>query len=275
MTATSHYDRFTGPGAENYERYFVPVIPTPLAHTLLAQADLQPGERVLDVACGTGIVARLAAERVGPGGAVTGVDVSPDMIALARSLTTTACTGSQAPIEWREAKAVALPVDDQSFDVVASQLGLMFVEEKGAAASEIRRALTPGGRVFINVPGEIQAPFVAMGKALARHVDPQLEGFVHALFSMPDPNELERLLTGVGLTEVETRLEHRAFRLPPPADFLWQYVNATPMGALFADVPDEVRAAVEADVVEQWQPFVAVDGAMRYEQPIVWGTARG
>lgn len=269
MTTQSHYDNFTGPGAENYEKFFVPVIPAPLAETLLTRAELQPGERVLDVACGTGIVARLAAEAVGPTGSVVGVDVAPDMLELARSLS----VASGTPVDWREGKAEALPVDDDSFDVVASQLGFMFVEDKTAAVGEIRRALAPGGRVIVNVAGAVQELFTIMGEALARHIDPQLEGFVHAVFSMHDPAELEGLLTEAGLSDVTVRTEDTTFRLPAPADFLWQYVNATPMAALFADVPDEVRAALEADVVERWQPFVDGEG-IEYRQPVVWATAR-
>src|SRR5688572_18788370 len=77
---------FTGSAPRNYERYFVPVIPEPLAKDLIARAQLRPGERVLDVACGTGIVTRLAAEKVGPTGTVAALDVNPEMLKEARSL---------------------------------------------------------------------------------------------------------------------------------------------------------------------------------------------
>ncbi len=82
---TASYRRFTGTGAENYQRYFVPAIATPVSGELLRTAALGPGDRVLDVACGTGVIARLAAEQVGPTGSVTGIDVAPDMIDVARS----------------------------------------------------------------------------------------------------------------------------------------------------------------------------------------------
>ena len=85
---TPSYRNFTGTGAENYQRYFVPAIAKPVSAGLLDAADLQAGERVLDVACGTGVIARFAAEHVGPRGSVTAIDVAPDMISVAKSTAT-------------------------------------------------------------------------------------------------------------------------------------------------------------------------------------------
>lgn len=109
-----HYRDLTGTGAENYEKYFVPAIGEPVSAELLRAAALQPGEHVLDLGCGTGIVARQAATAVGASGAVTGLDVAADMIAVAR--TRTPLPG--AAIEWREGDATSLPFTDGSFDVV-------------------------------------------------------------------------------------------------------------------------------------------------------------
>ena len=106
MTTVS-YRSFTGTGAENYERYFVPKIATPVSVALLEAAALQPGERVLDVACGTGLIARLAAERIGSSGTVTGLDLSPDMIDVARAV-------SPSDIRWHVGDAASLPFADDS-----------------------------------------------------------------------------------------------------------------------------------------------------------------
>lgn len=268
MTQVS-YRGYQGSAAENYERYFVPAIATPVAGDLLESADLRAGERVLDLACGTGLIARLAAERVGPTGTVVGVDVAPDMIEVARSVPVPEGTS----VEWHEADAASLPLPDDSFDVVLCQMGLMFVEDKGAALSEIRRVLAPGGRLALNTPGTIQRPFEIMDEGLARHISPDLAGFVRVVFSMPDPEGLRRLLEDAGFREIEATGTTTTLRLPPPADFLWQYINLTPMGAFVNPAPDEAKTALERDVVARWQEYVE-DGTTVVDQPMVIATGR-
>lgn len=108
---------YGGTAAENYQRFFVPTIGAPVADDLIAIAGLQPGERVLDVACGTGVVTRLAAERVGAAGSVTGLDINPGMLAVASS-----ATPSDMSINWHEANAESMPFSDSAFDVVLCQM---------------------------------------------------------------------------------------------------------------------------------------------------------
>jgi len=95
---------YHGTGPENYEKYFVPAIGAPLADDLIAVASLRPGEYVLDVACGTGVVTRRAAKQVGNKGFVVGLDVNPGMLSVAR-----AATSSDSAIDWYEASAEAMP----------------------------------------------------------------------------------------------------------------------------------------------------------------------
>jgi SAM-dependent methyltransferase len=120
MTQQMSWKTYSGGQAANYERYFVPAIGAPLANDLIELAELRPGERVLDVACGTGVVTRLAAERV-DGAAVAGLDVNPGMLQVAREVT------GDAAIEWHEASAEALPLGDETFEVVLCQMGLQFI----------------------------------------------------------------------------------------------------------------------------------------------------
>jgi SAM-dependent methyltransferase len=268
MTGVS-YRTLTGNGAESYQRHFVPAIATPVSAGLLAAADLQPGERVLDVACGTGIIARLAAERVGPGGAVSAIDLSADMIDAAKAVPAPA-----APIiEWHVGDATSVPFDDGQFDVVTCQMGLMFMADRTAALAEMRRVLVPGGRVVVNTPGAIQPPFALMEQAIVDHISADLGGFVRAVFSMHDAPAVAELLRGAGLHDVDAIESTATFQLPSPAEFLWQYISVTPMAPVVAKAPDAAQTAMEQQVVETWQPYV-VDGGTPLDQPMVIATGR-
>jgi SAM-dependent methyltransferase len=266
--STVSYRDFTGTAAENYQRYFVPAIATPVSAGLLETARLQPGEHVLDVACGTGVIARLAAEAVGSTGSVTGIDLAPDMINVARA--TPAPAGP--PIDWHVGDATALPFPDGTYDTVLCQMGLMFISDRPAAVAEMRRTLVPGGRAVISTPGAIQPPFEILERALVEHIDAGLGGFVRAVFSMHDPGALAAILRGAGLRDVTATVKQATLRLPAPAEFLWQYINLTPMGPIVAQAPGAARKAMEADIVEGWQPYVGEGGAVAGEQPMVFAS---
>jgi ubiquinone/menaquinone biosynthesis C-methylase UbiE len=252
-------DKYGGSGPQNYQRYFVPSIGAPVAEDLIQAAALRRGERVLDVACGTGVVTRLAAERVGERGFVAGLDVNPGMLDVART-----STPAGTSIKWHEASAEQMPFSDEAFDVVLCQMGLQFIPDKLAALREMRRVLTAQGRLLLTLPGPIPAPMAAMEQALVRNVSPESGAVAQIVFALHDADELRELASAAGLREVDLRSAVKQLRLPPPADFFWQYVHSTPLSAVVADLGDERRAALERDVCGRWQPFVA-DGALRLE----------
>ncbi len=255
MTQTPAFGRgYAQDAAENYERYFVPAIGAPVAADLLEAASIRPGERVLDVACGTGIATRLAQERVGSDGRVAGLDPNPGMLAVARQ-----AAPPEPPIDWYEAPAEAIPLPDKGFDVVLCGMGLQFFSDKEAALSEIRRVLVDGGRLVANLPGPTPPPLEAMAQSLAEHVSPDVAGFVHLVFSLHDPDELRRLATAAGFSNVHVRSSPKHLELPPADDFLWQYIHSTPLAAFLSDVDDQRRAALQRDYATRCQGF-AKDG---------------
>lgn len=250
--AELHFGKAYGENpAANYERFFVPSIGAPLAATLVEMAALRTGEHVLDVACGTGIVSRLAAERVGHTGTVAGLDLNPGMLAVAQS-----ATPPELQIEWHEASAEAMPFPDASFDAVLCQMGLQFVPDKQAALREMRRVLAPGGRLILNLPGPTPRLLAIMEEALSRYVGPEAAGFVNQVFSLHDTTEIQELLTVAGFHDVFVQADTKAQHLPAPAEFLWQYISSTPLWGAVARIDDEKRGALERDVVEQWEEFV-------------------
>ena len=257
-TSTSLYAKYAASAAENYERHFVPAIGTPFARRLLAAAQLARGERVLDVACGTGVAARLAAEAVGPSGTVAGLDPTAGMLALARSV-------SPATIDWHEAPAEAMPFPDGAFDVALCSMGLQFFTDKVQGVREMHRILVPGGRAVVSTPGPTPPLFEAVGAALTDHLGPDASRFVNVVFSVHDPAETRALFAEAGFEEAEVEVGRIALRLPPPADFFWQYVQSTPLAAVAAGLDETARTALERDVVERCQPFV--DGGATVMEP--------
>ena len=253
---------------ENYERFFVPAIGAPLANELIKTAALRPGERVLDVACGTGVVARLASKLVGAAGTVAGLDINPGMLAVARSTTPT-----DMAIDWHEASAEAMPLADAAFDAVLCQMGLQFMPDKHTALSEMRRVLAPGGRLILNVPGPTPQLFEFMRGALARHIGAEAAGFVNHVFSLHDTAELQNLINGAGFRDVSVQADTKSLRLPAPEEFLWQYVHSTPLASAVAQVNDERRGSLERDVASKWQEFVK-DRTLVLQVRMVVATAR-
>lgn len=252
----------------NYERFFVPVIGAPVAADLIRIAALRAGERVLDVACGTGVAARLASQQVGAAGSVAGLDINPGMLAVARSV-----TPSGVPIEWHEASAEAMPLPDASFDVVLCQMGLQFMPDKHAALREMRRVLTPGGRLVLNAPGPTPRLFSIMAEALSRHVGAEAAGFVNRVFSLHDTTEIQHLVRDAGFHDVSVQADTKPLRLPSPEEFLWQYIHSTPLASAVEQVDDAHRGSLERDVIAKWQEFVK-DRGLEIQVRMVVATAR-
>ena len=268
MSNQSYGKAFVGNVPENYQRYFVPAIGAPLANDLIETADLHPGERVLDVACGTGVVTRLAAQRVGTNGTVAGQDLNPGMLAVAR-----ATTPPGMSIQWHEADAAKMTLADASFDVVLCQMGLQFMPDKRAVLGEMSRVLVPDGRLILNVPGPTPPLFEVMGEALARHVDAEAKGFVNHVFSLHDTAELQKLIETSGFRDVSVHADNRWLRLPSPEAFLWEYVHSTPLAGPVAKADREQLKSLERDVVARWQEFTD-NGSMMLKLRIVVATAR-
>jgi ubiquinone/menaquinone biosynthesis C-methylase UbiE len=261
------YRSFGGTAAENYQRFFVPSIAEPVAEELMVTARLRPGERVLDVACGTGVVTRLAAKQVGAAGSVAGLDVNPGMLAVARSE-----TPSNISIDWYEASVESMPLQDKAFDVVLCQMGLQFVPNKLAALREMQRVLNAGGRIYVTVPGPKPAIFEIMTDALARHLSREAASFVDLVFSMHDVGELTELMRSAGFREIAVQAKSKDLRLSPPKDFLWQYIHSTPLAAAAAQADSRKLDALERDVCKQWQEFSA-SGSLADQVTMTTGTA--
>jgi len=265
-----------GDSAVMYERYLVPAVTLPWAFDLVERVGVRPGDRVLDVACGTGAVARVAAERVGDGGSVAGLDVNGAMLAVARSLT----SASAAQIEWYEDSALALPFDDHEFGVVLCQLGLQFFPDRPAALREMRRASTPGGSVAASVFAAIERnPAThALSDALDRHVGRGASFAKRNEHSLADPEELVALFVTAGMADVRVETVARTVRFASAAEYVRIQFVATPVAALLSGREPAARerliGLVSEDVSASLAPFVSDDGlAFPQEVHIALATA--
>jgi SAM-dependent methyltransferase len=201
--------------AETYERYMVPVLFGPWARRLVELIDPQPGERILDVACGTGIVARTAAAHAGAGATVIGLDISPGMLDVARA----ASDADSSDIRWVEGQAEALPFPDGSFDVALCQFALMFFRDRLVALSEMHRVLDDDGRIGIAVWQEIERhPFYqTLHDVIRWHLG---SSGVADIFALGDAETLRTMIAGAGFHTVSIRSLSMTARFPDPERFL-------------------------------------------------------
>ena len=195
---------------EIYERALVGPLFRPFAEQLIGRAAPDRGDSVIDVACGTGIVARVARERLGPASRIVGVDVAPAMLAVARQVDST--------IDWRLGTAVTLPVaTGESFTIVTCHQGLQFIPDKPAAIREMRRVLAPGGRLAVATWCSLEdTPAVRDLNAVAeRHVG----RIVDSRHSFGDGTALKDLLVDAGFSGVNVETAAHDVRFPDGALF--------------------------------------------------------
>jgi len=249
--------QLSGNAAERYERVLVPAIFSPWAADLVALAKLRPGERVLDVACGTGVVGRLAAERVGPKGHVTGLDLNESMLEVARSQPIPA---GAAGVAWVQSSALAMRVPDSSFDVVLCQQGIQFFPDPPQALREMIRVLVPSGRVFTSV-WEGSTPYTtAMWSAVERHVGADAATTLRKSRAIEDPKALQDLMIQVGFRDVKIIHQTRTARLPAVGDFILRHLAATPVAQAVEALSDSARKALSEDAATALRPYADGDG---------------
>jgi ubiquinone/menaquinone biosynthesis C-methylase UbiE len=248
-----------GSAPETYERELVPAVFGPWAPILAELAHPEPGDRVIDIACGTGIVARLAAARVGTSGVVVGIDLNPGMLNVARSLRP---MDNSAPVQWQEASADKLPFSDGSFDVAYCQLGLQFFADRPAALREMRRVLSAQGRLAVRVWCSIQESpgFATFAEMLERNVGPAAATIMRAPFGLSDADELNRLVAAAGFRDIAVQRRVGAIEFPSVERFVVSYVAGSPLAGHVLQTSDEARANLTADTKVALEKYVGSRG---------------
>jgi SAM-dependent methyltransferase len=212
-----------------YENDFVPAIFAQWPPVLAELAGIKPGDRVLDVACGTGVLARDAAARVGPTGRVTGLDLNEGMLSVARRL--------QPEIDWRQGDAGKLPFQDGSFDAVLSQFALMFFPDRVAALREMWRVLTTGGRLAVAVCAPIAHAegYSVLAGILRREAGSDAAAMVEGYFTLGDEAELERLSMTAGIVGARALTREGWARFASIDELIRIEIKGSPLAALVDD----------------------------------------
>ncbi|WP_175439192.1 class I SAM-dependent methyltransferase [Streptomyces vilmorinianum] len=239
--------------AENYETLLVPLLFEPWAEGLVDLVDPRPGERVLDLACGTGVVAKKAAARVGPDGTVTGVDINADMLAIARS----GAPADAAPvITWKQADALDTGLADSAFDIAFCQQGLQFFGDRLTALRELHRVLVPDGRVALSVWCDRRSPGFHPFESAFRNVLPapgEAVRFLQAIFDLADADELDHLLTTAGFQDVTVTRTTRTVRCASARAWVETFLGAAPL----PEIAPADRDRIASEVSQELSPCVA------------------
>ena len=221
---------------------------------LVELLSLQLGQRVLDVACGTGSVTRHIRGQVGSEGRVVGLDFNSNMLEVARRI---------APdIEWREGNVLNLPFSERAFDAVVCQQGLQFFPDKSQALREMHRVLDPKGTLALALWCTITTSpgHHALAQGLERHVSQEAATLMYNVFGLGEAKTIRDLLEEAGFREVQIRREERMARFPSPDDFTTYVVKGSVLGRTGVQVSDEALKALIDDVNETLRPYGQPDG---------------
>ncbi|HEY7554023.1 MAG TPA: methyltransferase domain-containing protein [Candidatus Binatia bacterium] len=237
-----------------YERVMVPAVFGPWAKDLLDTAGVASGMRVLDVACGTGIVARLAAPQVGPTGRVVGLDSNEAMLAVARAQP----MPMGAQVEWRHGDTTKLPFPDEQFDSVLCQHGLQYVPDRTAALREMKRVLATGGRLALSVFSQ-SIGYQIFEQTAAKFVGEQAAAIMREPFALNNLDELSGLLRMMELSAMEMHTKTLPARFPSASDFI-EYQLGGRLANAVSTLSDEIRTALVAALRKAFEPYVGPDG---------------
>jgi SAM-dependent methyltransferase len=253
--------------ATGYQEVLVPALMQEWAPRVADAAAIGPGDRVLDVACGTGVLTREAARRAGPSGAVTGLDLSPEMLTVAARL--------NPELRWQQGSGQSLPFPDQSFDAVVSQFGLMFFPDQVAGLREMMRVLAPGGRLAVAVWGSLAVtPAYAAEVALVERLagSAAADG-LRAPFMLGDPQRMVELCKAAGVKGARVAMQPGRGRFPSIRTMVEVDVRDW-LRIVGITLDDELIEKILGEAETALRPFLTVDGSgVSFDSPAVLATA--
>jgi SAM-dependent methyltransferase len=244
--------------AEVYESCFVPAIFGAWAGPVADAAGIRAGNKILDVGCGTGVLAREALRRVGQEGQVVGLDLNEGMLAVAAR--------AEPNIEWRRGDAASLPFEDSSFDVVVSQFALMYFPDRVASLREMWRTLAPGGRLAVAAwaPIDHARGYQILVDIALRQCGRAAADVLAAPFVLGDRAELAELVVSSGISGANVTLHEGSIRFPSVKEFIRIEVKGSPLAEMLSDdvmqtLATESEHALEEFVVPSGEIIMPMD----------------
>lgn len=261
------FEKFYDAGAEAYDRNFGHVS-REFVPRLLAAARVEPGQRVLDIATGTGIAAEIAAEAVGPSGHVVAADISRPMLDRARERLGRLANTS---VSHEDGQALSLP--DGSFDAVLCSMALMLFPDPSRGLSEFHRVLREGGRAAVSVNTTPDRSFITrINVAIGRHVPSRARAAAH-YFSLGDPAHLRGLFETAGFREIEIASEVRRYGFPSFEAYFDSVERGSGVtGTEYAALPEDIRRAVREDVRRELEGDAGSCGPIEVPVEILFGS---
>jgi ubiquinone/menaquinone biosynthesis C-methylase UbiE len=242
--------------AKIYEEFYLPGLFAEWAPRVIDAAGIQLGQRIVDVACGTGVLAQAVADRVGTTGSTVGVDINAGMLNIARE---------KAPeIEWHQAPAEALPLDDDSVDGVVCQFGLMYFDDQRTGIEEMMRVLRPGGNLAVVVWDKLEnCPAYAAEEQLFQRVLGE-EYADEAPYSLGDPQVLQQLFTSAGASDAKIRTHEGTARFSSIDDWIYTDVKGWTIGD---EIEDEKYERLLREARQELACYVTPEGTVAFSTP--------
>lgn len=253
MTEKHLAPKITDDFVKMHDDFLVPIIFAQWAHHLTDLAEIESGHRVLDVACGTGVVTRAALMEVGMRGEVTGVDRNERMLAIARK--------KSPAIDWQLGNATSLPFEDNSFDRVLCQFSLMFMDNRIAVIKELLRVCKPAGKVAVSVWATLDQSkvYTALVNLTRQFAGPRAAMKLAAPWSLGVPGKMDNLLLSAGVMEYECHERVGIARFPSVDTFVEVHLrSAGEYHAIDAENLEQLKRAAEQVLA----PHIIMDGQL-------------
>ncbi|MCR9213184.1 MAG: methyltransferase domain-containing protein [Proteobacteria bacterium] len=236
--------QLSGSAPDIYENTMVPLWFGRWAKALMTIASLDAGERVLDVACGTGVTTRLAKRDVGANGSVTGLDINASMLMKAREL------APDMDITWVESDVVGTELPSDDFDAIISQHGYHYFPDQHAALKEFYRILAPNGRIVMSIWDGHSAYTKAICAAVEKFISPEIAMKQRSQRETPSPETLLAQVSKAGFRNTEVVRQELSIEVPLAAEFVPLHLGSMPIANAFHSLPDNKKEALISDVAQ-------------------------